>query len=40
MGGVGSGTWYRFGKKTTIEECRSLDVKGVGEGTRKGAALV
>ena len=27
MGGVGSGTWYRFNKKTTVEECRSLDVR-------------
>jgi hypothetical protein len=26
MGGVGSGNWYRFNKKTTTEECRSLDV--------------
>ena len=27
VGGVGSGSWYRFTKKTTIEECRSLDVR-------------
>jgi hypothetical protein len=27
MGGVGSGSWYRFDKKTTTEECRSLDVR-------------
>jgi hypothetical protein len=27
MGGIGSGSWYRFDKKTTIEECRSLDVR-------------
>ena len=27
MGGVGSGGWYRFSKKTTVEECRSLDVR-------------
>ena len=27
MGGVGSGSWYRFNKKTTTEECRSLDVR-------------
>jgi hypothetical protein len=27
MGGVGSGNWYRFDKKTTTEECRSLDVR-------------
>ena len=27
MGGEGSGNWYRFNKKTTVEECRSLDVR-------------
>jgi hypothetical protein len=27
VGGVGSGNWYRFTKKTTVEECRSLDVR-------------
>ena len=27
MGGVGSGNWYRFSKKTTTEECHSLDVR-------------
>jgi len=27
VGGVGSGNWYRFNKKTTTEECRSLDVR-------------
>ena len=27
MGGVGSGSWYRFDKKTTVGECRSLDVR-------------
>jgi hypothetical protein len=27
MGGVGSGSWYRFGKKTTVEGCHSLDVR-------------
>jgi hypothetical protein len=27
LGGVGSGSWYRFDKKTTVEECRSLDVR-------------
>src|SRR3712207_5864105 len=27
MGGVGSSSWYRFNKKTTVEECRSLDVR-------------
>ena len=26
MGGVGSGDWYRFGKKTTTGECSSVDV--------------
>ena len=24
MGGDGSGRWYRYGKKTTVEECRVL----------------
>src|SRR3712207_3595213 len=27
MGGVGSGSWYRFSKKATVEEERSLDVR-------------
>jgi hypothetical protein len=27
VGGAGSGSWYRFDKKTTVEECRSLDVR-------------
>jgi hypothetical protein len=27
MGGVGSGNWYRFDKKTTTGECHSLDVR-------------
>jgi hypothetical protein len=27
MGGVGSGTWYRFNKKTTTSECHSMDVR-------------
>ncbi len=27
MGGAGSGSWYRFNKKTIVEECRSLDVR-------------
>jgi hypothetical protein len=27
LGGVGSGSWYRFNTKTTVEECRSLDVR-------------
>jgi hypothetical protein len=25
--GVGSGSWYRFDKKTTTEECQSIDVR-------------
>jgi hypothetical protein len=27
VGGVGSGNWYRFNKKSTVEECHSLDVR-------------
>jgi hypothetical protein len=27
MGGVGSGNWYRFDKKTTTDECHSVDVR-------------
>ncbi len=27
MGGTGSGSWYRSNKKTTTDECRSLDVR-------------
>src|ERR671917_1551262 len=27
MGGEGSGNWYRFGKKITIAECHSVDVR-------------
>jgi hypothetical protein len=27
MGGVGSGNWYRFDKKTTADECQSVDVR-------------
>jgi hypothetical protein len=27
MGGEGSGTWYRFDKKTTTDECQSVDVR-------------
>src|SRR5215211_6823236 len=27
MGNVGSGNWYRFDKKTTIDECQSIDVR-------------
>jgi hypothetical protein len=27
MGGGGSGNWYRFDKKTTTDECQSVDVR-------------
>jgi hypothetical protein len=27
MGGVGSGSWYRFNKKTTTGECQTIDVR-------------
>ena len=27
MGGVGSGNWYRFDKKTTTGECHSVDLR-------------
>jgi hypothetical protein len=27
VGGVGSGNWYRFNKKTTTGECQSIDVR-------------
>jgi hypothetical protein len=27
MSGAGSGRWYRLDKKTTVEECRSLDIR-------------
>ena len=27
MGGVGSGNWYRFDKKTTTGDCHSIDVR-------------
>ena len=27
MGGVGSGSWYRFDKKTTTDECQTIDVR-------------
>jgi hypothetical protein len=27
MGGMGSGSWYRFNKKTTTDECQSIDVR-------------
>ena len=27
MGGVGSGNWYRFDKKTTVDECHNVDVR-------------
>jgi hypothetical protein len=27
VGGLDNGNWYRFDKKTTTDECRSLDVR-------------
>ena len=27
MGGIGSGNWYRFDKKTATGECHSVDVR-------------
>jgi hypothetical protein len=27
VGGIGSGSWYRIGKKTTTSECHSVDVR-------------
>jgi hypothetical protein len=27
VGGVGSGSWYRFNKKTTTDECQGIDVR-------------
>ena len=27
MGGVGSGNWYSFDKKTTTGECQSIEVR-------------
>jgi hypothetical protein len=27
VGGAGSGSWYRFDKKTTTDECQSIDVR-------------
>jgi hypothetical protein len=27
MGGTGSGNWYRFNKKTTTDECQTIDVR-------------
>ena len=27
MGGIGSGDWYRYDKKTTTDKCRSVDVR-------------
>ena len=29
MGGVGSGSWYRFDKKATTDECHSLNVRNL-----------
>jgi hypothetical protein len=38
MGGAGSGNWYRYDKKSTTKECRSLDVRRFRrEGLRKRA---
>ena len=40
MGSAGSGNWYRFNKKSTTEECRSLDVRRLRrEGLLKPARL-
>jgi hypothetical protein len=39
MGGVGSENWRRFGKKTTVEECRSLDVRRLHREGPSGARL-
>ena len=40
MGGLGSGSWYRFDKKTTTDECRSLDVRRLHrEGLLKSGTL-
>ena len=27
MGGTGSGDWYRWDKQSTVEECRSIDIR-------------
>src|SRR3954469_4154907 len=27
LGGLGSGNWYRFDKKTTTDECHGVDVR-------------
>jgi hypothetical protein len=27
VGGIGSGGWYSFDKKTTTEECHNVDVR-------------
>jgi hypothetical protein len=40
LGGLGSGNRHRFGKKTTTEECRSLDVRRLHrEGLLKSGTL-
>lgn len=37
LGGLGSGRWYRYGTKTTVEECRAIDVnKWAREDRRNG----
>jgi hypothetical protein len=38
MGGMGSGNWYRFDKKSTVEESLSLAMKDVGRRPYVGAA--
>lgn len=44
MGGSGSGMWIRFDKKTTVEECLSLDANrwmregGLREGVRRSGS--
>jgi hypothetical protein len=27
MGGIGSGNWYRWSKRDTVEDCRSIDIR-------------
>lgn len=27
MGGIGSGNWYRWDKRTTIEETKRIDIR-------------
>lgn len=35
MGGKGSGNWYRWDKKTTIEEVRRIDRANIKQNNRK-----